>query len=312
MKVIKYLISLLVSFTLLCLINFKYNLLEINIYEKVKNLNLTFLLLGVFSMSLNYPLNTLRFNLIVKNNFLNNLSIIWASSFLSLFLPFSIFSDILRVFFVKAHKNTSFNFALFSVFADRFLALFCTLIIGLIFLILSKFFFNFYFTNFIIYFFSAIISFLYILLFFFSKNIAFIQNNNLRQSFILINKYAHPSGNLILFLIIAFLNILTFTFTLWMVSKSISVDIDFVSLLFFSPLVLIASNLPIFYQGYGAREASFIFLFSESTNLISSANALTISIVFGFTLISSALFGIFFILLLPSKIQFKKMLRSVF
>jgi hypothetical protein len=62
-----------------------------------------------------------------------------------------------------------------------------------------------------------------------------------------------------------------------------------------TPAILIVNNLPIFYQGFGGREATMLFAFGNSQSAMTPDLILTISLVSGVVMIVSALIGSIFV-----------------
>ena len=102
----------------------------------------------------------------------------------------------------------------------------------------------------------------------------------------------------ILFLGFAVVNVIISALSLWCITRGFSVDLSFWLFFLLTPAILIVNNLPIFYQGFGGREAVILFVFGNSQSGMTPDLILSISLVSGAVLIVSALVGSVFVPLL--------------
>jgi hypothetical protein len=101
--------------------------------------------------------------------------------------------------------------------------------------------------------------------------------------------------SVVLFSGFAVANAIVSALSLWCVARGFSAGISFWVFFVFSPAILTISNLPIFYQGFGGREAAMLFAFGSFPTVTTPDLILTISLVSGAVMIVGALIGSVFV-----------------
>lgn len=96
-------------------------------------------------------------------------------------------------------------------------------------------------------------------------------------------------GNLLLSMLVSYLNQLIAIYTSYVIALAVNIEIDFTLFLFIIPLVSLVVMLPISFGGLGVREASFVYLFSFFA--VPAENAFFISLGTYVTLIVAGLIG---------------------
>jgi len=93
----------------------------------------------------------------------------------------------------------------------------------------------------------------------------------------------------------AVLNAAITALSFWFIAQAFSLNASFWPFFLLTPAILIVNNLPIFYQGFGGREAIMLFAFGAPSSGIPPSLILTISLVSGLAMMASALFGSLFL-----------------
>jgi len=108
----------------------------------------------------------------------------------------------------------------------------------------------------------------------------------------------HPAtvGNLLL---ISLLQILGFTAVFSALARGMHIPVSWLDLLLFMPFIFLISALPIFYQGWGGREAAVILTIG-SIGTISDAQSIALSVGFGVVTALSSLPGAVLWIMRPS------------
>lgn len=103
-------------------------------------------------------------------------------------------------------------------------------------------------------------------------------------------------------LIVSIISNFLIVLSVYVISVSLDVQMNFMQTLVYVPLALLISILPISFGGWGAREIVFIHVLS--LNSISSSEAAAISMVYGLVITCSGLLGIFYV---PSLLESQKL-----
>lgn len=88
-------------------------------------------------------------------------------------------------------------------------------------------------------------------------------------------------------IIIQILNI----FSVYILSKGLSMDISFATLMIFVPIIIVVSFIPVSISGIGLREGAFVFLLG--TMGIQPALAMTLSLLWFLSVVAASLWGLF-------------------
>jgi uncharacterized membrane protein YbhN (UPF0104 family) len=272
------------------------------IIENIRGISIKWGGLALSSLILSYPLNTLRLKYILSSNqtcscsFLEVLSIVWGSAFLSLTMPSAAFSDGIRAALLRGSRISNLSLALRAVIIDRSMGLVYTLgLAGILLLMLPPDINPKISTYWGLVF---LVSFLGVtaMLFLGSKIVSRVQIfARLRDLVNGMRQLMNNTGVVILFLGFAVANTIISALALWCIARGFSVEIGFWIFFMLTPAILIVNNLPIFYQGFGGREATMLFAFSSSQSAMTPDLILTISLVSGVVMIVSALIGSFFV-----------------
>ena len=310
MKIGRIIFGLLISG--LCLLLVFHNTLidttSVNIVEKIEGLSFIWISVALVCLILSYPLNTLRFKYILtldagySFNFFQILPIVWVSAFFSLILPSAAFSDGIRAAMLRVLKISSLSFAIKAVLVDRSMGLIYTLGLAGVFLLISPVNINPVLSNYW--------GFVFLFTFLGSSLLVYLGSKlankiqllcRFRKFLDLIRLCLGSPKEIFVFFNFSIANITISTLSLWCISQGFSLDVSFWVFFTITPTILIVNNLPFFYQGFGGREATMLFAFTNSTLGISPDFILTISLVSGVLLIAAALIGSIFVPVVFSK-----------
>lgn len=272
------------------------------IIENIEGISIKWGAFALSSLILSYPLNTLRLKYILSSNqtcscsFLEVLSIVWGSAFLSLTMPSAAFSDGIRAALLRGSRISNLSLAVRAVLIDRSMGLIYTLgLAGTLLLMLPPDINPKISTYWSLVFLASFLG-ATAMLFLGSRVVNKIQLfARLRN---LVNGMRQLMSNpnvVILFLSFALANTIISALALWCIARGLSVEIDFWIFFLLTPAILIVNNLPIFYQGFGGREATMLFAFGNSQTAMTPDLILTISLVSGVVMIVSALIGSIFV-----------------
>lgn len=279
-----------------------------NMLEKIGKVDVLWVCLALGSIILSYPLNTLRLKYILMVdeaftcNFFPVLSIVWASAFFSLAMPSTAFSDGFRVALLRTSRISNLSLAVRAVLIDRAMGLIYMVgLAGIVLLVLPKNLAlnvsNYWGLIFLLVFLGATA-----MLFLGSAVVNKIQLFvRLRTLFNGMRQLMSNPRSAVLFLGFAVANAIVSALGLWCIARGFNVDISFWVFFVFTPVILTISNLPIFYQGFGGREAAMLFAFGGSPLVITPDLVLTISLVSGAVMIVAALIGSVFVPFLLSR-----------
>lgn len=273
-----------------------------NIMTTVESINFLWLSLAIGSVILSYPLNTMRLKYIlniegeITCRFFKVLPIVWVSSFLCLIAPSAAFSDGIRATLLRATKVSNMSLAIRAVLVDRAVGLAYTLCLAGTLLLIIPDNSNLGVSNYFGLVFLVGFLFIGIGIYFGTKlpnNIIFFKW--LRILFNYMHYLMTGPKVIVIFLGFAVSNALITALCLWSIAQGFSVNVDFWIFFLLTPVILIVNNLPIFYQGFGGREAAMLFVFGGSFPGMPPTLILTISLVSGFAMMVSALFGSLFL-----------------
>jgi uncharacterized membrane protein YbhN (UPF0104 family) len=108
----------------------------------------------------------------------------------------------------------------------------------------------------------------------------------------------HPTAASQLFLI-SFLQLLGFATIFWILAQGMHIPASCLHVLLFTPFIFLISSLPIFYQGWGGREAVIILTIGGTGN-VSSAQSVALSVSFGVVVALSSIPGALLWIVRPS------------
>ncbi len=304
MKVARLLLGLAISGLCLWLVLSKFsgNANTAIIMAKIEDVSLMWVLIALGGLIFSYPLNTLRLNYVLSFdeacscNFLQVLPIVWVSSFLSLAVPSPAFSDGIRAALLRTTRVSNLSLAVRAVLIDRAVGLIYTLGLAGIFLLILPANMNseladYWGIAFLVVFLGTTAT-----IFLGSKLVNNIQLFARLRS--LFNGMHHLMKNprmVLLFLGFALANTIISAISLWCLARGFSVDISFWVFFVFTPAILIVNNLPFFYQGFGGREATMLFIFSHYPSAMNPDLVLIVSLLSGAIMMVSALIGSIFL-----------------
>lgn len=279
-----------------------------DVKKNVGDINLVWTSLALGFLILSYPLNAMRLLYVLNNDavvlcrFSQVLPIVWVSSFLSLATPSPAFSDGIRAALLRVKKISNLSFAIKAVLIDRAMGLIYMLgVAGVLLLILpadlNPGISNYWGLIFLASFLGAgVVSFFGSELIRKIQFLAWLKTTLVNIRLLMISPKA-----VIVFTVFALLNTFILAMSLWLISLSFSADARFLTFFLLTPAILIINNLPIFYQGFGGRESVMLFALGGASSGIPPDVILTISLVSGLAMMTSALFGVFFLPLLLLK-----------
>jgi uncharacterized membrane protein YbhN (UPF0104 family) len=100
-------------------------------------------------------------------------------------------------------------------------------------------------------------------------------------------------------LLVSFAQIVVLAFIFMVLAHGMYLPVSRVSILLFMPFIFLISSLPIFYQGWGGREA-VVILTIGSLGTMNSAQAVALSVAFGVVVLVSSIPGAIFWMMRPS------------
>jgi len=273
-----------------------------HIMAEVGSISVMWASLALGSLILSYPLNAMRLKYIltidagISCRFYQVLPIVWISSFLSLAAPSAAFSDGIRATLLRATKISNLSLAIRAVLVDRAMGLIYTLgLAGALLLILpanANPGISYYWGLVFLFCFFGIGAGIFLGSKFVCKIQLFARLQNLFNDM----HFLMSSPKTILFFVgFAVFNTFISAMGMWCIARGFSAEVSFWIFFLLTPAILIVNNLPIFYQGFGGREATMLFAFGSSSSGISPDLILTISLVSGVAMMVSALFGSLFL-----------------
>ncbi|SRR6266446_967126 len=264
----------------------------------MSKVSITWFAFAVAALALNYPANTFRFECVlsraeaVKRDFFQLLAVIWTSAFLSLATPSTLFSDGFRVTLMRVLRITDFSLAVRAVLLDRFTGLLYMLGLAGVMLLILPVGLRSDLTNlggllFLVAFLGAIAT-VFIASAVVNKVALMFRLRSLVDG---MRRLMSTPGWIALFLGFALFNATTFAVCLWCVARGLDADIGLWPLFVLSPAILVVNNLPIFYQGFGGREAMMVLVIGSSVGTIDANLTVAVSLLSGGALVVSALLG---------------------
>jgi glycosyltransferase 2 family protein len=100
-------------------------------------------------------------------------------------------------------------------------------------------------------------------------------------------------------LMVSLLQLLGFAVIFVILAEGLHINASRVHLVLFTPFIFLISSLPIFYQGWGGREA-VVILTIGGMETVTSAQAVALSVAFGVVIALSSLPGAIFWMMRPS------------
>jgi glycosyltransferase 2 family protein len=104
-------------------------------------------------------------------------------------------------------------------------------------------------------------------------------------------------------LLVSFAQLVGFALVFMVLARGMHLPISQVHILLFMPFIFLISSLPIFYQGWGGREA-IVILTIGGMGTVSSAQSIALSVAFGVVVFISSLPGAVFWMMRPSMRKF--------
>ena len=282
-----FLLKAIVSISLLTFL-----LTKIDWHTVTKNLhnaNLFLLLIAIFLNVVERFELTYKWNLLIKVRgiVVKFGRLFWINSigsFLGLFLPSSLGTDVVRGYYL-VKNNSERSVSISSVFVDRVLGLISLLLLGLVSLLfagnlVSKFNLNLY---------LAVLTFVTLVgVYFFQRNetkkileLLFIkmkQHKIIEYAMKLhgsILEYKKYPKTLLLSFVITILVQVTRVLTYYAVAAAFDIEISIVYFFLFVPLIMIVMMLPITIGGLGLREGTFVAFFTMIGMSVNDAVVIT-------------------------------------
>ena len=104
-------------------------------------------------------------------------------------------------------------------------------------------------------------------------------------------------------LLVSFGQLVGFALVFMVLARGMHLPVSLVHIVLFMPFIFLISSLPIFYQGWGGREA-VVILTLGGLGTVSSAQAIALSVAFGVVVFVSAIPGAVFWMMRPSMRKF--------
>lgn len=291
------LLSVLLSVVLMTYLISRVDLKEL--LELLSSANIEYLLLSTLFLWLVFISNTLRYECILSvdiPNVSNQRYILHAltmlTSMLGAILPISALGDIARVGVLWKKFAMPAIKAIKSVIHDRFLALVLYLIYGLLFLPI-QFYYDFpgnvLQAQLGLYVITTLVFMVCIIFFRFSRCAPGVKKHLKEFLFLLATKSLFLKH-----IVFSFIGIFSVAVSFWLCAVALDIKVNFIIILIFSPLLLIAQNIPVFFSGWGSRDALVMIILGSL--FIEEVEALTVSILFGIVVLLSTLPGIFILI----------------
>lgn len=278
-----------------------YNTDTRKLYSTVQNSNLSIYILAIFFAFLNFFITTYRWKILIRRfekntSFLDLFRYICLSFFYNFFIPGGFAGDLIRGYKCKG-INLKSSQGIASVFIDRLmgLAAFTTFsLIGVFFtynMLVDK--------KILVYLLMVLTIFILFAFFLFNRN--FIKKfksiasfhtklfSKLKELYDFVYSYKDNKGILLYAFITSLGAGMCNIFVFYLIGVSIGGSVSFVYFVFFIPIIIIVSYLPISYSGLGVREASFVLLFTHVG--LAANQALAISLMYFSLLMILGIFG---------------------
>lgn len=266
---------------------------------------------AILVLWLNFPLNTHRFALVVgwltgqRPAFAATFKITWVGSFVSMCAPFAALGDVARAGMVHWVMKLSLGHAAQAVLFDRGLSMLGLMMIGLA-ATLWQFDLTLpeHFAMTQIGVMAACLSGMALVMLG-HRFIPWPMNrigNFLKSCCMTLVTIVGQPKRLAVQLLLAGCNVLTYTGCMYCLSRGMGIELALVSLMMLAPLVLLISNLPIFYMGWGGREATMLLLAAAILPHEVPSTMLALSLAYGVaTIITILPGGLFLIGLQPQE-----------
>lgn len=281
-----FIIKLIVSFTLLYWIYstyFKEKEIISSIEFDIKYFCFAILIYIIHYLVLSYRLKTILIQ--SKNNFqlIKCFHLIMVGQVFNQILPSSIGGDAVKILYLN-RANVKLNISTISIVYDRLIGFFSLLIIAFI----SHFFISDH---------IKIISESYLTLIFVVLVILIILILIFKNLFLKIKFFSTIIFNFKFFHIILISSIISQLIELYgiyIISKSLNINIDFLYIIAFMPIILLITAVPISIGGWGVRESISIYLFSFLA--INEFKIALFSICIGLVVALTSSIGVYFLI----------------
>ncbi len=275
-----FILKFIVSFTLLYWIYstyFKEKDIISSIEFDIKYFCFAILIYIIHYLVLSYRLKTILIQSKINFQLIKCFHLIMVGQVFNQILPSSIGGDAVKILYLK-RANVKLNISTISIVYDRLIGFFSLLIIALI-------------SHFFILDHIKIISESYLILIFFVLVILIILFIFLILIFktIIFNfKFFH------IILISSIISQLIELYGIYIISKSLNVNIDFLYIIAFMPIILLITAVPISIGGWGVRESISIYLFSFLA--INEFRIALFSICIGLVVALTSSIGVYFLI----------------
>lgn len=268
------------------------------IIENIRKINPIYFLIAMLLYLMQLFISTNRWSLLIGTNlsFKRLYSLYLIGSFFGIFLPGLVGGDTVKAYYLNKMLKTSSNddkqpatlvTSIASVFMDRYIGL-----IAMIIMVISVLPFSIRYLKetpfvwvmplFILSF--AVFSFLFVR-FRLGERFRFLSNFYTYFTF-----YITKRPIIVKTILLSFLTQLTGIIAVYTLAVGLFIDISFLSVLIFLPIIILVSFIPISIAGIGLREGAFVFFFSIIG--IPSDESLTLSILWFLSTCTASLLGL--------------------
>lgn len=290
-------LKLLITTALLIFLFYKVPVEEV--FNIVRNIEIKNFYLSIILFFLYYAFFSIRWKYLlcsqkIEISLLQSYLFIHIAFFFNNFLPSGLGMDVVRSGYAGGRKN--FEKALGASLMERVLGMIGMMFIGVlaIFPIRSEFIYLAIFYVFLI----VLIFLLYILIF--SLNLEWIKKKlisikflnlgeSLRTFYHAIKIYGKKKKVVGIGIVYSLLVQITIILINFLLSKSLGINLPFISIIAYIPLITIISLIPVTINGLGMRESAYVFLFSYYG--IAREQALSLSLLFFATSVIASLVG---------------------
>jgi len=295
--IIKLILSSLVVYYLYRLIDTKYLLAQFN------TIKLYWIGIAIFLIAAQVYFSSLRWQFIAKilDVYLvlpTIIRIVFIGQLFNQLLPSSVGGDAMRIWITSKHHIATRKAVLITI-CDRSVGIIINIALPCIcFLIFNKNL-TFDISNTFMYLNATLISIILIILIAFisSKKISMLRKGSVLQKKLLdfskeIYKLLTINKNSFPIIFISFLIQITNVFIVIFISKSLSIDINIMYAFVLIPTILLFSNIPLSFAGWGIRETSMVIGLNYIN--INQTEAFAISVIYGMLQLIFAIPGIFY------------------
>jgi glycosyltransferase 2 family protein len=278
-RFIQLLISIILLSVLIYWIDFR------NFINSIKNANYFYILFAILIVTINRFIMAYKWNLLLKVkdiniSFFEVTKIYYISNFLGLYLPPTIGADIVRAYYINK-KEYQLSDIFSSIVVERVIGL----LVLLVFAVLGGIFFYLFFLD------SRIniqhILNVFILITFFVFLVFILSLNKTISAKILMLLERHNSDNilgklmskleklyisyllfrnskviLLLFFLLTGLEVFSYILRSYVVAQALNVEIPFIYIFSFVPIIMALIRLPISLNGFGINEGGFVYFLS--------------------------------------------------